>query len=60
MKTSFVSTNVYTVSTESNAIIDITNKYTKDKKEEKEEKEENTPENKQDTYEYHIVTTSTH
>ncbi len=57
VKTSFVSTNVYTVSTESNAIIDITNEYTKDKKE---EKEENTPENKQDTYEYHIVTTSTH
>ncbi len=60
VKTSFVSTNVYTVSAESNAIIDITNKYTKDMKEEKEEKKENTPENKQETYEYHIVTTSTH
>ena len=57
VKTTFAGTNIYTVSAQSNAIIDITNEYSKDKKEEpKEEK----PENKKDIYEYHIVTTSTH
>ena len=56
VKTTFVGTNIYTVSAQSNAIIDITNEYSKDKKEEK----ENKPEEKKDIYEYHIVTTSTH
>ena len=58
VKTTFVGTNIYTVSAQSNAIIDITNEYSKDKKEEP--KKEEKPENKKDIYEYHIVTTSTH
>lgn len=40
VKTTFAGTNIYTVSAQSNAIIDITNEYSKDKKEEKENKPE--------------------